>query len=106
MLSFFFGSRAGQATEAHVEAAAVDARIRTLRADIAGPLVGGLSRGAITLALHALAARRDAWLGIAEGNLTDAARALRTAEALEARWIDPAGIAAMPLHPLATAATK
>src|SRR3954469_11056363 len=103
MLSLFFGRAAGP--DACAEAAKLDARIRSLRANAAGPRAGALSRGAITMTLHALAARRDAWLGIAEGNLTDAALALRAAEALEARSIAPAGIAALPLHPLAMATT-
>jgi hypothetical protein len=105
MLSLLFGRSANPAVDAHAEAVALDARIRSLRADTAGPLAGALRRGAITMTLHALAARRDAWLGIASGALTDAALALRTAEALEARSIDPAGIAALPLHPLAMATT-
>jgi hypothetical protein len=105
MLSLRLGRSANLAVDAHAEAAALDARIRSLRTDAAGPLAGALSRGAITMSLHALAARRDAWLDIAEGDLTDAALALRTAKALEARAIDPAGIAALPLHPLAMATT-
>src|SRR4051794_37506162 len=101
MLSLFFGRSAAPAADAHAEADKLDARIRWLRADAAGPRAGALSRGAITMTLHALAARRDAWLGIAGGDLTGAALALRAAEALEARSIDPAGVEALPLHPLA-----
>src|SRR5690242_2625080 len=105
MLSLLFGRSISADADPHAEAAKLDARIRSLRTDAAGPLAGAPSRGAITMTLHALAARRDAWLGIAAGDLTDAALALRTAEALEARSIDPAGIAALPLHPLAMATT-
>src|SRR5689334_7464046 len=106
MLTLLFRRPASADADPHAEAAKLDARIRSLRTDAAGPLAGALSRGAITMTMHALAARRDAWLGITGGDLTDAALALRTAEALEARAIDPAGIAALPLHPLAMATTQ